>query len=157
MTIIWKQAIRGCNKRETGHQSVLSLNTKLKAIFKKMSKINRKTFWVECYSWKRYVNCVSPQRKMYLSIMHLNVWIDIFALSSYKHCVMWSSFEFQQKVDIVWNYQVNSKKLQTSWHRLFFNLYFVTPKKSVGRAACFSFHICRYMNEMIMSHRSLHF
>ena len=86
-----------------------------------MGKINRKTFWIECYSLKQYVNCVSPQRKSTPPL-----WIDTFAPSSYKHRVVWSSFECQQKVDIVWNYQLQSKKLQTFWHRLFFNLFIVT-------------------------------
>ena len=38
--------------------------------------------------------------------------------SSYKHRVVWSSFEFRQKADTLWIYQVKKKKLQTSWHRL---------------------------------------
>ena len=73
-----------------------------------MSKINRKTFWMKCYSLKRYVNCVSPQRENTPPL-----WIDKFAPSSYKHRVVQSSFEFQQKVRTVWNYQVQSKMLQT--------------------------------------------
>ena len=86
-----------------------------------MGKINRKTFWMECYSLKRYVNCVSPQRKNTPPL-----WIDTFAPSSYKHRVVSSSFEFQQKLGTVWNYQLQSKKLQTYWHRLFFNLFVAT-------------------------------
>ena len=30
-----------------------------------------------------------------------------------KNSPLWIDFEFQQKVDIVWNYQVKSRKLQT--------------------------------------------
>ena len=86
-----------------------------------MVKINRKTFWMECYSLKRYINFAPPQWKNTPPL-----WIDTFVPSSYKHCVVWSSFEFQQKVDTVWNYQQQSKKLQTFWHRLFFNLSIVT-------------------------------
>ena len=86
-----------------------------------MCKINGKNFWMECYSLKRYVNCVSPQQKNTPPL-----WIDTFAQSSYKHCAVRSIFEFQQKVDSLWNYQVQSKKLQTSWHRLIFNLFTVT-------------------------------
>ena len=77
------QTIRGYNKRETEHQYVLCLNTKLKTIFKKVGKINRKTFWVECYSLKRYVSCVLPRRKNSLPLR-----IDTFAPSSYKHRVV---------------------------------------------------------------------
>ena len=47
------------------------------------------------------------------------LWIDTFAPSSYKYRIVWSSFEFQQKTDTVWNYQLKKKKLQTSLHRLF--------------------------------------
>ena len=47
-----------------------------------MGKINRKAFWIECYSLKQYVNCVSPQRKITPLL-----WIDTFAPSSYKHRV----------------------------------------------------------------------
>ena len=47
-----------------------------------MGKINRKTFWVECYSLKQYVNFVSPQRKNTSPL-----WIDVFVPSSYKRRV----------------------------------------------------------------------
>ena len=87
----------------------------------KMGKISKKTFWMVCYSLKRYINCVLPQRKNTPPL-----WIDTFAPSSYKHRLLWSSFEFQQKVDTVWNYQLQSKKLQTYWHKLFLNLFIVT-------------------------------
>ena len=143
-----------------------------------MCKINGETFWMECYSLTRYVNCVSPQRKNTPPL-----WIDTFDQSSYKHCALRRIFEFQQKVDSLWNYQVQSKKLQTSWHRLFFNLFTVTnwrhcvskllvlvkflppirtcstsliesfhfdQRRKVGGAARFSFHICQYIKEMIM-------
>ena len=86
-----------------------------------MGKINRKIFWMECYSLKRYVNCVSPHRKNTPPL-----WIDTFAPSHYKHRVVWSRFEFQQKLGTLWNYQLQRKKLQTSWHRLFFNLFIAT-------------------------------
>ena len=45
------------------------------------------------------------------------LWIDTI--------IVWSSFEFQQKVDIVWNYQVKSRKLQTPGID-FFNPFIVT-------------------------------
>ena len=76
---------------------------------------------MECYLLKRYVNCVSPRRKN-TNPLRID---DIFAPSSNKHHVMWSSFEFQQKTDTVWNYQVKRIKLQTVWHR-FFNSFIVT-------------------------------
>ena len=43
-----------------------------------MDKINRKTFWMECYLLKWYVNCVSPQQE------NPPLLIDTFAQSSYK-------------------------------------------------------------------------
>ena len=48
----------------------------------KLVKINRKTFSEECSSLKQNINCVSPQQKNTSPL-----WIDIFALSSYKHLV----------------------------------------------------------------------
>ena len=51
------------------------------------------------------------------------LWIDTFHPSSYKHLVVWSSFKFQQKVDMVWNYQVKSYKHP---YTDFFNLFIVT-------------------------------
>ena len=56
-------------------QSVLCLNTKLETIFKKLGKINKKTFWVECL-FIPYVNYVSPQCKTTPLL-----WIDTFAPS----------------------------------------------------------------------------
>ena len=41
---------------------------------------------MECYSLKQYVNCVSPRRKNTPP-----VWIDTFAPSSNKHCIVRSS------------------------------------------------------------------
>ena len=46
-------------------------------------------------------------------------WVERYSLKRYV-------LKFQQKVDTVWSYQVKSKKLQTSWHRLFFNSFIVT-------------------------------
>ena len=57
------------------------------------------------FSLKRYVNCVLPQRKNTLPL-----WIDTFVPSSYNHRLVRSSFEFQEKVDTVWNNQVKSYK-----------------------------------------------
>ena len=52
-----------------------------------MNKINRKT--LGCYSLKRYVNWVTPQLKNTTTLR-----IDTFALFSYKHRIVSSSFEF---------------------------------------------------------------
>ena len=57
-------------------------------------KNQHKISWVECYSLKRFVNCVSNPRKNTTPL-----WLDIFALPSDKHRVVGSSFEFQQKAD----------------------------------------------------------
>ena len=39
--------------------------------------------WVECYSLKQYVNFVSPRQKNTTPL-----WIDTFAASSQKHCIV---------------------------------------------------------------------
>ena len=78
-----------------------------------MDKIYRKSLGVVLFI-KANVNCVLLRRKNTPPL-----WIDKFAPSSCKHRLVRTSFEFQRKVDTVWNYQVKSKKLKTSWHRLF--------------------------------------
>ena len=65
---------------QTSICSMLKYQTKNN--IEKLVKINRKTFSEECYSLKQNINCVSPQQKNTSPL-----WIDIFALSSYKHLV----------------------------------------------------------------------
>ena len=69
---------------------------------------------------KQYINSVWPGWKNTTPLC-----IDIFDPCSYKHHIVWSSFEFQQKPDTVWNYQVKRKKSEPPC-RDFFNLFIVT-------------------------------
>ena len=78
-----------------------------------MDKINRKSLGVVLFIKAKCKLCVTSTEK------HSSTMVDKFAPSSCKHRLVRSSFEFQRKVDTVWNYQVKSKKLKTSWHRLF--------------------------------------
>ena len=67
-----------------------------------MNKINRKS--LECYLLKRYINCLSPQRKI---LLHYDRYICPIFLQTLP-CV--KQLRNQQKVDTVWNYQVKSYK-----------------------------------------------
>ena len=53
-----------------------------------MGKINRKAFWMECYSLKQYVNWVSPQWKntsplWIVHLPHLPTNIALCEIASY--------------------------------------------------------------------------